>query len=68
MYDAKARVLHNDRNDYKAVYDFLSKKYLYWLEGISLCRRVDSGIVSMTRLWSLVQVNNTESTWYQVLT
>jgi hypothetical protein len=35
---------------------FLRKKYLYWLEGLSLCKSVERGVVSMTRLWSLVQV------------
>jgi hypothetical protein len=40
---------------------FLRKKYLYWLEGISLCKSVEKGVVSMTKLWSLVQVCRTES-------
>ncbi|KAH7377414.1 beta transducin-like protein HET-D2Y [Pyrenochaeta sp. MPI-SDFR-AT-0127] len=34
---------------------FLRKKYLYWLEGLSLCKSVGRGVVSMTKLWSLVQ-------------
>jgi hypothetical protein len=36
--------------------DFLRKKYLYWLEALSLCRSVAKGVVSVTNLWSLVQV------------
>jgi archaellum biogenesis ATPase FlaH len=36
--------------------DFLRKKYLYWLEGLSLCRGVGNGVISMTKLRSLVQV------------
>jgi hypothetical protein len=37
---------------------FLKKKYLYWLEGLSLCKSMPKGIVSMTNLWSLVQVRS----------
>ncbi|KAL5375986.1 hypothetical protein DPSP01_010850, partial [Paraphaeosphaeria sporulosa] len=35
--------------------NFLRKKYLYWLEGLSLCRGVENGVVSMKKLWLLVQ-------------
>jgi hypothetical protein len=42
------------------VVDFLRKAYLYWLECLSLCKSVDKGVVSMTKLWSLVQVCSTE--------
>ncbi|EUC29070.1 hypothetical protein COCCADRAFT_8666 [Bipolaris zeicola 26-R-13] len=35
--------------------EFLREKYLYWLEGLSLCRGVGRGVVSMTKLWSLAQ-------------
>lgn len=35
---------------------FIEKKYLYWLEGLSLCRSMAKGVVSMARLCSLVQV------------
>jgi hypothetical protein len=44
------------------VNDFLRKKYLYWLEGLSLCKSVGKGIVSMENLWLLVQVCCTRST------
>jgi archaellum biogenesis ATPase FlaH len=44
------------------VNDFLRKKYLYWLEGLSLCKSVGKGVVSMEKLWSLVQVCCTRST------
>jgi hypothetical protein len=40
-----------------AINVFLQNKYLYWLEGLSLCKSVGRGVVSMTRLWSLVQVS-----------
>jgi hypothetical protein len=39
-----------------AVDEFLRKKYLYWLEGLSLCKSVGRGLVLMDKLWSLVQV------------
>jgi hypothetical protein len=45
-----------------AVDEFLRKKYLYWLEGLSLCKSVGKGVVSMEKLWSLVQVCRTRST------
>ncbi|KAL5372064.1 hypothetical protein DPSP01_013774 [Paraphaeosphaeria sporulosa] len=35
--------------------NFLRKKFLYWLEGLSLCRGVENGVASMKKLWSLVQ-------------
>ncbi|KAF1830511.1 HET-domain-containing protein, partial [Decorospora gaudefroyi] len=38
------------------VNDFLRKKYLYWLEGLSLCKSVGKGAVSMEKLWFLVQM------------
>jgi hypothetical protein len=44
-----------------AVYEFLRKKYLYWLEALSLCRGVGNGVVSMTKLWSLAQVRRPEA-------
>ncbi|KAF7506453.1 hypothetical protein GJ744_011703 [Endocarpon pusillum] len=34
---------------------FLREKYLYWLEGLSLCKSVEKGVVLMAKLWSLVQ-------------
>ncbi|KAH8644022.1 Vegetative incompatibility protein [Alternaria alternata] len=41
---------------------FLRKKYLYWLEGLSLCKSVGKGIVSMEKLQLLVQVCRKRST------
>jgi hypothetical protein len=41
---------------------FLRKKYLYWLEGLSLCKSVEKGVVSMEKLWLLVQVCRKRST------
>ncbi|EOA82641.1 uncharacterized protein SETTUDRAFT_22619 [Exserohilum turcica Et28A] len=39
----------------RAIDAFLEQKYLYWLEALSLCRSMAKGVVSMTRLWDLVQ-------------
>jgi hypothetical protein len=44
-----------------AVNEFLRKKYLYWLEGLSLCKGLGRGVVSITRLWLLLQVWHLES-------
>lgn len=42
--------------------DFLRKKYLYWLEGLSLCKSVGKGVILIEKLWLLVQVCGTRST------
>jgi hypothetical protein len=49
----------------RAVYKFLRDKYLYWLEALSLCHSVGKGVVSMEKLWPLVQVCRTRSTCLQ---
>jgi hypothetical protein len=35
---------------------FLSTRYLYWLEALSLCRWISRGVMSMAKLTSLVKV------------
>ena len=35
---------------------FIRKKYLYWLEGLSLCKSMAKGVVSMAKLRHLVEV------------
>ncbi|KAF2820786.1 HET-domain-containing protein [Ophiobolus disseminans] len=41
---------------------FLKQRYLYWLEALSLCRSIAKGVVSMTKLWDLVQgLRNTDA-------
>ena len=60
LYDSKPKSSENSVRDLQiaeVVAEFLRKKYLYWLEGLSLCRSVGKGVVSMTKLWSLVQVS-----------
>lgn len=44
--------------DLQIVDEFMKKKYLYWLEGISLCKSIVKAIVSLTRLNTLVQVRH----------
>lgn len=38
------------------VREFVEKKYLYWLEALSLCKSMAKGVTSITKLWLLVQV------------
>jgi hypothetical protein len=59
LHDSNPKSWTNGESNWKitsGVYEFLTKKYLYWLEGLSLCKSVEKGLVSMTKLWSLVQV------------
>jgi len=39
-----------------AVDTFVRKKYLYWLEALSLCKSMSEGLVSMAKLEALIQV------------
>ena len=39
-----------------AVEGFIRKKYIYWLEALSLCKNMPKGVSSMNRLAALVQV------------
>jgi hypothetical protein len=59
LYDSKPKFLGNNDCDLQmtgVVDEFIWQKYLYWLEGLSLCKSLGSGVVSMAKLWSLVQV------------
>jgi hypothetical protein len=59
LYDSKPKSWADGRSDLKvvdAINGFMRKKYLYWLEGLSLCRSMGKGVVSMAKLCSLVQV------------
>ena len=40
-----------------AVESFLRQQYLYWLEALSLCKSISQGVVAMTRLETVVEVN-----------
>jgi hypothetical protein len=48
-----------NQEDTRTIAAFLRQKYLYWLEALSLCSSMARGIVSITRLWHLVQVQPT---------
>jgi hypothetical protein len=36
---------------------FIREKFLYWLEALSLCRRVPKGVLGMAKLEALIQVS-----------
>jgi hypothetical protein len=40
----------NDLQDDGTVYQFLSKKYLYWLEALSLLQNMPGGVIAMAKL------------------
>lgn len=46
-----------DLQDGGTVHEFLRKKYLYWLEALSLCKSMPKGVVSVGKLKALLQVN-----------
>jgi hypothetical protein len=63
LYDSKLKSSADsvrDQQDIDMVYEFLKNKYLYWLEGLSLCNSIEKGVVSITKLCFLVQVGSTE--------
>jgi hypothetical protein len=45
-----------DLQDGGTVHEFIRKKYLYWLEALSLCKGMAEGVVSMAKLEALIQV------------
>lgn len=60
--DSKRKALaHSAANqeDARTVNTFIRQKYLYWLEALSLCGSIAKGVVSMIKLWDLVQVQLT---------
>jgi hypothetical protein len=59
LHDSKPKFYANSVSDLQVVgvvAEFLRNKYLYWLEGLSLCKSLGKGVVSIAKLWSLVQV------------
>ena len=65
LYESKPNSLASSVGSLQAadvVDEFLRKKYLYWLEGLSLCKSVGKGVVSIEKLWLLVQVCRKRST------
>ncbi|UPX19766.1 uncharacterized protein EKO05_0010017 [Ascochyta rabiei] len=56
LYDSKPMSWGDSVSGLKvagAVNEFIKQKYLYWLEGLSLCRSMGKGVISMTKLCSL---------------
>jgi hypothetical protein len=59
LHDSKLKSSANSVGDLQTISvidEFLRKKFLYWLEGLSLCKSMPKGILSMAKLQSLVQV------------
>jgi hypothetical protein len=59
LYDSKPKFSGNNDRDLQVtgvVDEFIRQKYLYWLEALSLCKSLGRGVVSVAKLWSLVQV------------
>jgi len=52
-----SNTLHNEgfRGE-EDVDKFMKEKYLYWLEALSLCRRISKGVESVAKLEALIQV------------
>ena len=53
-----------DRNGldyYKAVYEFLKQRYLYWLEALSLLRGMAKGVLSIVKLDNFLKVRFIQS-------
>jgi hypothetical protein len=59
LCDSKPTLWANSVNSAQVagvIYSFLRKKYLYWLEGLSLCKNIAKGVVSLSKLRHLVEV------------
>ena len=59
LYDWNSNSSANHRVDLQdggTVHQFIGKKYLYWLEALSLCKSMTEGVVSMAKLEALIQV------------
>jgi hypothetical protein len=53
LYDSE---LSHSAHAIASVQTFLEKKYLYWLEALSLCKSISKGVVSIAKLQVLLQV------------
>jgi hypothetical protein len=59
LCDSRSQSRANSAKDAQVmavVREFVEKKYLYWLEALSLCKSMAKGVTSITKLWLLVQV------------
>ncbi|KAH6642109.1 vegetative incompatibility protein HET-E-1 [Boeremia exigua] len=58
LYDSKPESWADSSGNLQvtsAINKFIRRKYLYWLEGLSLCRSIGKGVVSIAKLCSLVK-------------
>jgi hypothetical protein len=59
LYDSKPKSQANSLGNLRVtnvIDEFIRKKYLYWLEGLSLCKSIAKGVVSVAKLCTLIQV------------
>ena len=57
-----------DSQDKSDIENFIRKKYLYWLEALSLCRSMSEGVLAMAKLNALAQVTTKVATLYIIYT
>ncbi|KIM99418.1 hypothetical protein OIDMADRAFT_56552 [Oidiodendron maius Zn] len=57
----------NDLRDGGAVDYFIRRKYLYWLEALSLCRSMSEGVISMAKLEALIEDRSDASTLIELV-
>jgi hypothetical protein len=66
LHDSKPKFSTKSIGDLQiisVVDQFLRKNYLYWLEGLSLCKSLGRGVVSITKLLLLLQVCHPETAY-----
>jgi hypothetical protein len=52
-----SRSYHRDMTDDGEIHQFLQRSLLYWLEALSLIRKVSEGVIAITSLESFIQVS-----------
>ncbi|KAF5701324.1 NWD1 [Fusarium mundagurra] len=57
LHDSEPRAMMGDKSlqDVGIVHDFLRKKYLYWIESLSLLRTMSEGVMAVQKLEALVK-------------
>jgi hypothetical protein len=54
--EASSEIRESALSDNGSINDFFERKYLYWLEALSLCKKLSSGVLAMAKLYSIAQV------------
>jgi hypothetical protein len=54
--EASSETRQSALSDVGSVNNFFERKYLYWLEALSLCKELTKGVVAMAKLYSITQV------------